>query len=54
MSAVVKDPAFAKVVISPTSKLWAPDVVIVTVVCPLAVVILAPVEKLSVSKGVTS
>ena len=52
--ALVKEPAFAKVIISPAAKLCAPEVVIVTVADPLVVVIFAPVEKLSVSKGVMS
>ena len=52
--ALVKDPALAKVMISPTAKLCAPEVVIVTVADPLVVEIFAPVENLSVSKGVIS
>ena len=54
MFAEVKDPALAKVIISPTAKLWAADVVMVTVDDPLLVDIFAPVEKLSVSRGVIS
>ena len=52
--APVKDPALAKVIISPIAKLCAPEVVIVTVADPLVVVMSAPVENLSVSRGVIS